>query len=385
MSKSKLTLLVDGNWLLMSRLSVLRNKYVDDVELNHQLKLLMIKSINIVLRTFNEIDNIIFVADGGSWRNKIEIPYRAILSTDTIHTLFPEMRIDEVNDTNIKQIIEQLQNDESSLKQIEYKGTRTKSDDFNWDMLFASYEEFMNMLRANGITCCRENGMEGDDWCYHWSKYLNEHGTNVIIWTKDKDLTQLVKMSKDKNFTIWWNKDSGIIASDTPEEEMNWLFNTQYTENDNMFQSLVDKSDKITTVNPNAIVVDKILRGDESDNIMPIIMRRSKSNSDRQFKISPKDIDTTLDYTDDDAVHRYLEHLYANKNYSGRVNKSLDQAFEHFKYNRSLVALNDMYYPRYVKQIMENNIEYNISKDCSGVESQLLAESQGINNILDII
>jgi hypothetical protein len=166
---------------------------------------------------------------------------------------------------------------------------------------------------------------------------------------------------------------------------MNWLFNTQYTENDNMFQSLVDKSDKITTVNPNAIVIDKILRGDESDNIMPIIMRRSKSNSDRQFKISPKDIDTTLDYTDDDAVHRYLEHLYANKNYSGRVNKSLDQAFEHFKYNRSLVALNDMYYPRYVRQIMENNIEYNISKDCSGVESQLLAESQGINNILDII
>ena len=30
MSKSKLTLLIDGNWLLMSRLSVLQARYSDD-------------------------------------------------------------------------------------------------------------------------------------------------------------------------------------------------------------------------------------------------------------------------------------------------------------------------------------------------------------------
>ena len=34
MPKSKLTLIVDGNWLLMSRLSVLNNRYVDEFELN---------------------------------------------------------------------------------------------------------------------------------------------------------------------------------------------------------------------------------------------------------------------------------------------------------------------------------------------------------------
>ena len=65
MPKSKLTLLIDGNWLLMSRLSVLSNSYVDDFELCQELKLLMIKSINVVLRTFPFIDNIIFCADGG--------------------------------------------------------------------------------------------------------------------------------------------------------------------------------------------------------------------------------------------------------------------------------------------------------------------------------
>jgi hypothetical protein len=74
MSKSKLTLLIDGNWLFMSRLSVLMNKCIDDLELIQEVKILIIKSIKIVLHKFPNIDNIIFCADGGSWRNNIELP-----------------------------------------------------------------------------------------------------------------------------------------------------------------------------------------------------------------------------------------------------------------------------------------------------------------------
>ena len=58
MSKSKLTLIVDGNWLLMSRKSVMNNRFNTDEELIKELKLLMIKSLNAVLRTFPSIDNI---------------------------------------------------------------------------------------------------------------------------------------------------------------------------------------------------------------------------------------------------------------------------------------------------------------------------------------
>ena len=99
MAKSKLTLIVDGNWLLMSRLRVLENRYLDDYELCHELQLMMIKSINVVLRTFPSIDNIIFVADGGSWRNNIEIP-------SCLHH-------------------------EIAGKDVEYKGNREKSEDIN--------------------------------------------------------------------------------------------------------------------------------------------------------------------------------------------------------------------------------------------------------------
>ena len=66
MPKSKLTLIIDGNWLMMSRLPVLNGRYADDKTLIQEVKLLMIKSINVVLRTFPMVDNIMFVTDGGS-------------------------------------------------------------------------------------------------------------------------------------------------------------------------------------------------------------------------------------------------------------------------------------------------------------------------------
>ena len=125
MPKSKLTLIVDGNWLLMSRLSVLNNRFVDELELNQELKLMLIKSINVVLRNFPFIDNVIFVADGGSWRNQLEIP---------------------------KYIYdERTSNDQS----VEYKGNRVKSSDINWDLLFESYGDFILTLQSCGITSCK--------------------------------------------------------------------------------------------------------------------------------------------------------------------------------------------------------------------------------------
>ena len=71
MSKSKLTLIIDGNWLFMSRLAVISNRYIDDYELCQNIKSLLIKSMNVALRKFPNIDNVIFVADGGSWRSQI--------------------------------------------------------------------------------------------------------------------------------------------------------------------------------------------------------------------------------------------------------------------------------------------------------------------------
>ena len=350
MSKSKLTLLVDGNWLLMSRLSVIQNRYLNDYELCHDLKLMMIRSMNIVLKQFPNIDNIIFCADGGSWRNKVEVP--KFLQSEG----------------------------------IEYKGTRVRSEDFNWELLFSSYDDFVATLNNCGITACREIGIEGDDWCYHWSNLLNSQGTNCIIWTKDKDLTQLVKMDKDKCFTVWWNKDSGVITSDTSDDDMDFLFNNEFNINESIFNDICNKSKSVEKVNSNEIIINKILKGDLSDNIIPLAMRTSKSkDSDKKFRISSKDINYNLNINDDKEVKEYFKNLLESKSYKDRVIQSFDEIIEHFNYNKRLIKLERNSYPDSINEIFDNYQTYNISKDISKAEQQITMQSNKLQGILDII
>jgi len=344
MAKSKLTLLIDGNWLLMSRLSVLQNRYADDEKLCNDLKMMMIRSINIVLKQFSEIDNIIFISDGGSWRNKIPLP---------------------------------------SFLQEEYKGTRHPDESINWDAVFGAYENLQTKLKAVGITVCKETNLEGDDWVWYWSTKLNSEGTNVMIWSRDKDLTQLVNVDKDSCFTVCWTKDSGLITVHTEEEEMDFFFNEAYSENNQIYHSIIDKAKDIKEINPKAVVVDKIIRGDIGDNVLPIILKKSKT--DKMFRVGQKDIDETLDYNSDEAIDAYLNNLLSQKSYKDKVDKSIEDIKEHFKYNRQLVALQKDSYPPEVLAIFDDYQTYTMNKDIREVENQLIAEANSMGSILDII
>lgn len=352
MPKSKLTLIVDGNWLLMSRLSVLNNRFADDYELNQELKLLMIKSINIVLKNFPDIDNVIFVADGGSWRNSLEIP---------------EYLIKECEEEGVP---------------VGYKENRVRSEDINWELLFKSYDEFISNLKECGITACQENNVEGDDWCYHWSTLLNSQETNCIIWTKDNDLKQLVHIDSNKCFTVWWNADNGLFIEDFPEENFNFLFNTEFNINEDLLEHLKAKSKEVYKINKNDIIIDKIIRGDAGDNIYPIFIKKSKS---RKYRVSSKELDFSLNYKDKNAVHNYISNLINSKKYAGYVNKSLEDIEDHFNLNRRLVVLEKESYPQEILDIFDQYNDYTISKDTSLAENKIQAESNKLKGILDII
>ena len=354
MSKSKLTLLVDGNWLLMSRLAIFGNRYIEDTELCHELQLLMVRSIGVVLKQFPEIDNIIVCADGGSWRNKLEIPNC-------------------------------LNHDKNGVD-AEYKGTRIRSNEINWEMIFGAYDELLSLFEQYGITTSKEKDIEGDDWIYHWSKYLNENDTNVIIWTKDNDLKQLVKINNDKCFTFWWNKDSGFITPEYEDDEISFMFNISYNENEDILNKIHKRCPNFKAINPKKIIIDKILKGDSSDNILPVILRKSKTtNSERKFKISSKDINYDLDWNNKNDIVEYITNIANSKNYINRCLDNIPDMIEHFEYNKKLVVLEDNSYPEYIKEIFNEHKEYFISKNIYELESYLIASSNKIKGILDII
>lgn len=346
-NKSKLTLVIDGNWLLMSRLFPLLSKNrIDYSLLTMDLQLLLIRSINIVLRTFPSIDNIIFCSDGGSWRNSLPVP-------------------DFIED--------------------EYKGNRNLDETIDWNVIFDTFGKFSKCLEKSGITVCHEPGVEGDDWCWYWSQKLNKEETNVILWTRDHDVTQLVKTDANGFFTVWWNKDDGIIAEDVTNREMNYLFNNMYNDNEKIFESLINASTNIKYINPSSIYVDKIIRGDAGDNVFPIITKQAKT---RVYKVSRKDIDTTLDVFDDNAVENYLANLVEQKQYKGKIDqKDLNNIVEHFKYNKRLVVLDESIYPEDILYIFREYDEknYNVSKDTTIAESEILAKKNDIEDILETI
>lgn len=352
--KSKLTLIIDGNWLFLSRMSILVNKFPNERDMMKELKLLMIKSINVVLRTFPLIDNIIFVADGGSWRNKIEIP-------DFLKT-----------------------------EGIEYKGNRHQSDDLDWDIIFGGYEDFISKLAESGITTCRENGIEGDDWCWFWSRKLNKENTNCIIWSKDRDLTQLVKVNENNCFTAWWNKDNGIILEDngvSKEDDFidKFFFNPMYLQNSQIEDDLIEKSEKAEKIKPLSVVIDKIIRGDQGDNVYPVILKEAKNNSGKKFRVSQKDIDYELDINNSNKVREYVENLLNLKSYKGRVHKTVDEIVEHFDYNKRLVLLEENSYPEQILEKMNEYTEYNCNKDCSLAEQKIQAEKNDLERLLEDI
>lgn len=353
-SESNLTLIIDGNWLLMSRLSIIAKDYYGDTEtMMKKLKLLLCRSIEGMVRQFSDIDNIIFVADGGSWRDNITVPSC-------------------VSEYNIK-----------------YKGQREKTEGIDWNVVFKEYGNFVDELHSySNITVTRHRGVEGDDWCFYWSTVLNNDGTNVIIWSADRDLTQLVKTNdttgvftitlytRGKNVVL--TKESNKINENTYDIGM--LFgNPLKTANSSLLYKIEQKCTEIRRINPEMVVLDKIFRGDVSDNIFPCVKRVTKSG--KEFRIAEKMLcEFDGDITDDEAISYFIDNIYNSKQFKNATAYSQSSAFEHALYNRQLVTLNEKYYPDEIKEIIASYSYYNKTNDISVTYQHLQAEyTDGLN------
>ena len=131
---NKCTLLVDFNWLTISRFSVISQKFNKTLPKSHirlaqdELKETMARSINVILNRFPCIDNVVIAADGGSWRKMLPVP-------------------------------EQLSN-------ITYKGNREQAIEYDWEAIFGASNELFRNCKELGITCTQFNNVEGDDWIW---------------------------------------------------------------------------------------------------------------------------------------------------------------------------------------------------------------------------
>ena len=327
---NKLTLIVDTNWLLISRMSVLMKGFSNDntdvVKESTQLELeeLMAKSLNVILNRFPVIDNVVLVADGGSWRKQLPIP--------------------------------------KSLEEIKYKGNRSQTSDLDWNYIWGAQNEFLENCKKEGITVSHGWEVEGDDWVWYWSRRLNGEGVNCIIWSSDNDLKQLVQTDKATGaFTMWYNDKSGMWLPSSIEDNgdgVDWFFQVRYYSP--TLEALKKHCRKIEYVDPNSIITSKVICGDSGDNIKSIF-RYEKNN--RVYRISEKEwekygSDLNIRTIEDvmNGKNRIVESICSSKKYSP-YHPMKEELEEMIDYNIKLVWLNESVIPDTIIQFM-NQQEY---------------------------
>lgn len=330
--KNKLTLICDGNWLLMSRFSVMSNGFnINNPDISKEmaqndLHNLMAKSINIVLNRFPVIDNIVLVTDGGSWRKQLPIP--------------------------------------KQLQDTTYKGNREQTVELDWKYIYGSLTNLSDKCKELGITVANHSAIEGDDWVWYWSRRLNADGVSTIIWSSDQDLKQLIQVdSKTGAFTAWYNDRNGIWLDESFEEKpMDDLdfFMQPIKVKSPVLESLKQYSSSTNFFIPDEIIMEKIICGDAGDNIKPVarVLIGSKT-----YKVSSKmwnDIKTSLNIQTLNDFFRYKNDIISNIINIKKFNQNNpDDISEMFDYNIKLVWLHESVIPETIIMYM-NQLEYEV-------------------------
>lgn len=335
---NKLTLIVDCNWLLISRFSVLTKGFSANnpthikEQSSQELKELLSRSITVTLNRIPVIDNIILVADGGSWRKQLQVPVQ--------------------------------------LGDITYKGNRSQDVEMDWKYIYGALSKILEEAKKQGITVSQYNQVEGDDWVWYWTRRLNSEGTNCLIWTSDNDLKQLIQIDRNTNaFTAWYNDKNGLWLHDSLKESddpMEFFMNPQYFSP--TLDMLKSKAPSIQYVNPNSIINSKVICGDAGDNIMPVI-RYAKNG--RNYRITEGDWAKIAEKYQYNTIQDILENiqnisnaLLSAQKFQKLINEnvlSCDNQLvrEMIEYNIKLVWLHEDIIPDTIIQLM-NQQEYKI-------------------------
>lgn len=327
---NKCTLVIDGNWLLMSRFATMSNLFDSNnstCALNNakdNLKDMLARSIYRVVQYFDVVDNIIIVADSGSWRKTIDVPT-------------------QLNDTT-------------------YKGNREHGNEISWGYVFGALDDMLEHCQREGITVCRETDIEGDDWCWYWSRYLNNHGVNCIIWSSDHDLIQLVQ-STSCTSTIWFNETRGqsILYRDNTQEDKEPdpddidFFLQPITYKSPIIESIVRNVNKTLYINPHSVINEKIICGDSGDNIKSVA-RIVKNN--RCYGVGKKEWNKIADSYNINTVYDLIDKIddisaaiSSIKKFNNTITPNDIKSM--IEYNIKLVWLSEKVCPRGILSIMQ--------------------------------
>jgi len=368
MRKGGHTLLIDGNYFLHSRLFVLprpKNGVMleDEASRASLMRKLAIDLASEVRKMRGFIDKVVVAVDARSWRKD----------------LFPT---------------------------AEYKGTRKADSSIDWNAVYGVYEEFQNILQKHGVVVHKIEGAEADDVLFGWSTLLINRGRNSIIWTGDKDLIQLVNYSKaNDSYSLWYSPVQKSLYCF--KDFINVLDTSETTDTDDLLFNLSTYSGvreeykiaikdwiqsnkvKLTEVNCDEFMFNKLLIGDKSDNIPSVVLwqKEMKGGKLRTYSITEKLADKIFQQYNKENSQFVIDQLFnkdeieklADVVYRVIGKSSIAQIKNNISQNMSLMML----HTKVIPDAIQNEIYSSVESELKVLEGTDLSQLTNKEKILE--
>ena len=272
------------------------------------------------------------------------------------------------------------------LLQQEYKGNRKKNqDNIDRNGFSTVTTNFTETLIKMGVKVSQVERSEGDDLIAAWCNNLFDEGKSSLIFSTDRDLTQLLKCVNGVHIIQYSPIQNRLYVCPETEEVINEMNNRIITQENlfdeiftvsienNPFQNFVDTTN-VEVVYPEHVRFTKIVGGDTSDNIYPVYYKPATETT-RSKGLGTKTVEKIYNsfkdklgcdfdyhiYTNDDAMKILCNVIYEVANIKDdEFTKRM--LFENIKTNTSLVSLTVESIPEDLIENMYNNIEFEKQK-----------------------
>jgi 5'-3' exonuclease len=177
----------------------------------------------------------------------------------------------------------------------EYKASRKKDSTIDWDFVHAAYNEFKRdlIIKFPRFIILEDTKIEGDDWISYIVTESNKKGISNFIVSADHDIKQKLNFNIEDGFiNVMSNEMVNKNVFYVPENYTIFTTALSKLDNNNIF-NLNDNNEflnlleickikgKLVEVNPINSLIEKIISGDDSDNIPSVFTTYSDTGKKR--------------------------------------------------------------------------------------------------------
>lgn len=272
------------------------------------------------------------------------------------------------------------------LLQQEYKGNRKKSqDNIDRNGFSQVIENFTETLNNLGVKVSQVERSEGDDLISAWCENLFNEDKSSLIFSTDRDLTQLLKCVNDVHVIQYSSIQNRLYVCPETKQVIDELNNKEITQENlfdeiftisienNPFQNFVETTE-IEVVQPEYVRFTKIVGGDTSDNIFPVYYKPATETT-RSKGLGVKTVDKIYNSFKDKLGCDFDYHIYFNDDAMKILCNTIYEVanikddeftkrmlFENIKTNTTLVSLTKESIPDDIIENMLTNIDWEKEK-----------------------